>query len=257
MDRPRFQRTEAIVLKHTNIGEADRILTLYTPHSGKMRAVARGVRKAKSRLAGHVELLTRAQVLVHRGKTLDVISQAATIASNEALSRDLWRMACGLYMSELVEGFTEEQLRNPGVYRLLRDCLWTLGAEPAVDALVRWFELRLVDLVGFRPELEHCVECTNPLEPVTNYFSPKVGGVLCPTHRDMHTPARPISVNVLKVMRLMLNGTFDSASRVRLARDVAGELEALMRQYIRYLLGRDVKSVEFLDLIRRERSATA
>ena len=183
MDRPRFQKTEAIVLKHVNIGEADRIVTLYTPHSGKVRAVARGVRRAKSRLAGHLELLTTTQVLIHRGKALDVISQSETIASNLDLRVDLWRMTCGLYMAELVERFSQEQQENINLYRHLKDSLATLGTTANVNMLLRHFEMRLLDLTGYHPELGRCVECEAPLAPVTNYFSPSAGGVLCPDCR--------------------------------------------------------------------------
>ena len=255
MDRPRFQKTEAIVLKHVNIGEADRIVTLYTPHSGKVRAVARGVRRAKSRLAGHLELLTTTQVLIHRGKALDVISQSETIASNLDLRVDLWRMTCGLYMAELVERFSQEQQENINLYRHLKDSLATLGTTANVNMLLRHFEMRLLDLTGYHPELGRCVECEAPLAPVTNYFSPGAGGVLCPDCRYKHSLHRSLSLNALKVLRLMASSGFEAASRVRLPDELSVELEGTLRQYIRYLLEQEVKSTEFLDLLRREQVA--
>jgi len=252
MERLRLYKTEAIVLKHIPIGEADRLVTLYTPHLGKVRAVARGARRTKSKLAGHLEPLTRVQVLIRRGKTLDTISQGETVMSNIDLRNDLWRMSCGLYMAELIERFTQEQMENLSLYRLFRDSLASAGVSKAIDLLLRSFELRMLHLVGYRPELQRCVECSTPLSPGTNFFSPSAGGVLCPDCRGKHSLNRPLSLNALKVLRLLARGGTESAEAVKLSEDLAIELEGTLRQYIRYLLEQEVKSTEFLDLLRRE-----
>ena len=252
MERPRLYNTEAIVLKHLPIGEADRIVTLYTLDRGKLRAVGRGVRRTKSRLAGHLELLTRTRVLIARGRSLDTISQSESIDGNLALRGELWRMSCGLYMAELVDHFTEEGLENAALYRLLRSSLAALPRARNVDLLLRYFELRLLDLSGYRPEVYRCVECATPLSPTPNYFSPGAGGVLCPSCRPTHSLARPLSLNALKVLRLFSQGDLETASKLRMPGELAAELEATMRQYIHYLLEREVKSTGFLDLLRRE-----
>lgn len=93
MVQVKLYKTEAIVLKHIPFGEADRLVTLYTPQLGKVRAVAKGARRARSKLAGHLEPLTRVNTLIRRGKTLDTISQSETVTSNLLLRGDLWRMS--------------------------------------------------------------------------------------------------------------------------------------------------------------------
>jgi len=252
MENPRFRKTEAIVLRQLPIGEADRLVTLYTPYAGKVRAVARGARRAKSRLAGHIELLTRTRVFVTRGRNLDHISQAETLNGNIALRGDLWRTTCGLYLAELVDRFGQEELENVALYRLLRECLEALADAPDTALVLRYFELRMLSVVGFLPELRHCVECGAQLAPETNYFSPAVGGVLCPSCRERSTLVRPISVNALKVLRLFVGANLGTACDVRLSEELAVELDNLMRQYIRYVLERDLKSTEFLDLLRKQ-----
>ena len=252
MDRLKLYKTEGIVLKHQPIGEADRIITLYTPYLGKVRAVARGARRAKSRLAGHLEPLTKTQVLIRRGRTLDTILQSETISSNIDLRADLWRMSCGLYIAELVDRFTQEELENSSLYKLLAEGLKTLATTGEIDLHLRSFELRLLHLTGYRPELQRCVECSTPLSPSTNYFSPSAGGVLCSSCRHKHSLLRPLSLNALKVMRLLSSSGGASQTSVRLPEELALELEGTMRQYIRYLLDREVKSTGFLDLLRRE-----
>src|SRR5437588_93894 len=107
---PRVYRTEAIVLRGYDYGEADRILTLYTPNSGKLRAIAKGVRRTKSRMAGHLDLFTRSNMLVARGRQLDIVTQAETIESFRSMRDDLSRVSLAHYVAELVDSFTAEQL---------------------------------------------------------------------------------------------------------------------------------------------------
>ncbi len=253
MDAHKFFKTEAIVLKHFPLGEADRIITLYTPDDGKVRAVARGVRRVKSRLGGHLELLTRVRVLIVRGTNLDVISQAETLTSNLPLRGDLWRTTCGLYLAELVDGFTSEHQGDPPVFQLFREGLDRLGRTGDFDLTLRYLELRLLKLVGYHPQLLHCVECGADLAPSAHFFSALAGGVLCPSCQRNDSRARPLSLNALKVLRLFASSDLETAGRVRLTPELAVELEQTLRHYMRHILERDVKSTDFLDLLRHER----
>src|SRR3990170_1939622 len=101
MSKPRTYQTEAIIIRKTKLGEADRILTLYTPYLGKIRAVAKGVRRPRSKMSGHLELLTHSQVSLARGRNLDTITGCQTINSFLPLKSHLWLTACALYVAEL------------------------------------------------------------------------------------------------------------------------------------------------------------
>ena len=250
MTRSRVYKTEAIVLKHINLGEADRILTLYTPNFGKLRAVAKGVRKPQSRLAGHVELLTRSAMMIARGRNLDIVTQGQIIDSFLPLRNDLWKTGCALYLAELVDSFSEEQDENYPLYRLFLDTLHRLESAD-VELTLRYFEIQLLNYLGYRPQLQRCVKCTSTLEPTTNFFSADAGGVLCPACGYSNPFARPLSVNALKVMRFFQSSGFAAASRMHLDSELSLELEQVMRHYLRYLLERELKSAEFLDLLRQ------
>ena len=250
MPAPRVYKTEAIVLKRTNLGEADKILTLYTPNLGKLRVFARGVRRTKSKLGGHVELLTRSAMMLAQGKTLDVVSQSETIDSFLPLRSDLWRVSCALYAAELVERFTEEQIENYPIYRLLLETLRRLSEARDGSLPLRYFELHLLGYLGYRPQLDRCVQCEVALKPQQNFFSSSAGGVLCPDCARTEPVARPISVNALKVMRLLQSGDYATASRLRISPELSQGLEHLLRGYIRYLLEREVKSTQWLDRLR-------
>ena len=119
MSQLHIYRTEAVVLRRHDFGEADRILTLYSPWRGKFRAIAKGVRRPKSRLGGHVELFTHVNVLVAEGRNLDIVTQAEAIRPFGRIRDDLWKTAYASYVAELVDRFTEEHLGNEPVFDLL------------------------------------------------------------------------------------------------------------------------------------------
>ena len=119
MNRVRLYNTEAIILRRTDFGEADRILTLMTPTLGKLRVIAKGVRKITSRKAGHVELFTRARLLLAHGRTFDIVSQAETVDAYRPLREDLLRGSYAHYLSELIDAFAQEGSEDQALYDLL------------------------------------------------------------------------------------------------------------------------------------------
>ena len=176
MPEPRNYQTEAIVIRKTKLGEADSILTLYTPHLGKIQGFAKSLRKPRSKMAGHLELLTHSQVSLARGRNLDTITGSQTINSFLALKSDLWLTSCGLYVAELVNQFTADHVENQKLFQLILETLEHLCQANNKELTLRYFELHLLDRVGYRPQLIECIACHLPLEPVTNYFSPGAGG---------------------------------------------------------------------------------
>ena len=247
MARPRVYKTEAIVLKRINLGEADSIITLYTPNLGKIRAVAKGVRRPKSKLGGHLDLLTQSALLLAQGRNLDIITQSQTIESFLPLKSDLKHISCALYLAELVDQFTAEQVENHPIYELLHTNLLWLCRTRNCELVLRHFELQLLRHLGYQPELYQCLGCKSPLAPQRNLFSASSGGALCPDCGRNEPAVRPISVDALKVMRFLISSDHASAGRLRISRDLSQEVEQLIRWYIRYLLEREVKSLEFLD----------
>ena len=243
----RTYQTQAIIIKKTKLGEADRILTLFTPGFGKIQAVARGVRRPKSKMAGHLELLTCSQLSLSRGRNLDIITACQTIDSFLPLKDDLTLTAYALYVTELTEQFTTERQENPGLFTLLLETLQRLCQANNKDIILRHYELQLLNESGYRPELRQCVSCGETLEPVTNYFSPSAGGILCPSCSRTQSYIYPLSVNALKVMRLLQDNDITTALKLKINSALAAELEVILRRYVKYLLEREVKSTVWLD----------
>lgn len=257
MTTPRIYRTEAIVLKSYDYGEADRILTLYTAHTGKLRAIAKGVRRTKSRKAGHLDHLTRTNLLLARGRNLDIITEADTIENFRPMRDDLWRSSHGHYLAELIDSFSVEDLANYPVYALSVSTLRRLAAAADLDLVMRAFELQLLGFTGYRPQLHRCVACETPIEPVANRFSSRLGGVLCPTCSAADSGAPGITAAALKAMR---NLQTNEAAMLRIGtldEGVRGELELHLQEYITYRLESRPRSVAFLDRLRREGIAAA
>ncbi len=257
MSEPRNYQTEAIIIKKTKLGEADRVLTLFTPHLGKLEAVARGVRRPRSKMAGHLELLTYSQVSLARGRNLDTIIGSQTINGFLAIKDNLWLTSCALYVSELVHQFTAERLENYPLFQLLLATLERLCQAGNKELVLHYFELHLLNEAGFRPQLGQCVACQALLEPEANYFSPHAGGMLCPTCRPTQPVAYPVSVNALKVLRLLQKDDYETANRLKLDAGLSRELEEITRVYFRYLLEREVKSVAWLDNLREQARLSA
>mgnify|MGYP001039593983 CR=1 FL=1 len=251
MPKPRNYQTEAIIIKKTKLGEADRILTLYTPHLGKIQAVAKGVRRPRSKLAGHLELLTHSQVSLARGRNIDTITGSQTINSFLPLKSDLQLTSYALYATELVNQFTADHIENYPLFQLLLDTMHRLCESGDNELVLRYFELQLLNQVGYRPQLQQCVSCRSRLEPIINSFCASAGGMLCPNCSQSQPLTYPLSINGLKVLRLLQNSDYNTVSRLRLTSELSRELEGATRDYLRYLLEREVKSAAWLDALSR------
>ena len=252
MSEPRDYKTEAIIIKKTKLGEADRILTLYTPHLGKIQAVARGVRQPKSKMSGHLELLTYSMVSLARGKNLATVTGSQTINSFLPIKDDLEMTSYALYIIELVNQFTEDGVEDFPLFKMLLDVMDKLSAEKNKELVLRYFEVQLLEHAGYRPQLQQCVSCHLRLKPIINYFCPGAGGMLCPSCSRNNYYSNPLSVNGLKVFRLLQDGDYNTISRLRMGKDLAIELERLLRLYIKYLLEKEIKSVEWLETIKNQ-----
>lgn len=252
-DRDRLYKTEAIVLKRLDLGEADRILTLFTPGLGKVRAVAKGVRKPKSRLAGHVELFSFSTMMLAMGRNLDVVTQGEIIDPFRHIRADLWRTGHACYACELLDRLTEERMESYPAFTLLLTFLRRLDEGEPPELCLRSYELRLLSALGYGPSLVRCVNCQAPLQAEVNYFSAPAGGMLCPACGTHAGTARPVSVAAQKVLRVLARDDLETMRRLRVEPDLHRELEAITRGAAAHVLEADLKSAAFLDTLRMRR----
>jgi DNA repair protein RecO (recombination protein O) len=241
--RERIYRTEAIVLGRTDLGEADRILTVFTPGRGKLRLVAKGVRRPTSKLGPHLEYFTRSMLMVARGRELDVVTGADTVDPYLGIRSDLERVAHASHMAELVNRLTEDHQENARIYDVLARSLHLLADGVDPFALTRYFELAILTAAGFRPELYRCVKCERQLQPTANALSVSLGGMLCPDCRLADPAARLLSVNAQKYLRTLDRSGLGDAVRLRLDAPLRAEIEGALTAYIRSITERDLASL--------------
>jgi DNA repair protein RecO (recombination protein O) len=249
--RPRTYKTRAIVLAHFDLGEADRIITMLTPEDGKIRAVAKGVRRPKSRIGGSVEPFAELDVVLARGRNLDVITQVSVAHAWLRLRDRLESTATAWYLGELSDRAVEERAGAHPVYGLLRRACQLLddGMEPG--RVARWFESGLADALGVRPELDRCVECDRALEETDTFrWVPALGGVLCADHPPPPAETSWLSLAALKLLKAYRRFDVEAIAALRVPPEVEAEVESVMRRYTRYILEREARSLSFIDEVR-------
>ncbi len=197
-------RDEGIVLRTWKLGEADRIVNLMTRGHGKVRAVAKGVRKTKSRFGARLEPTTHVAVLLYEGRELDVVTQAEAIDHFRAVRADLDRVARASAMLEAVDQLAQERAVNPRLHDLLLGALRALEAS-AAPLVVPGFFLKMLALEGYRPVVDACATCATGDGLVA--FDMAEGGVLCLAHRR----GRPVSPEAVALLQLVLGGRLGAA----------------------------------------------
>jgi DNA repair protein RecO (recombination protein O) len=251
MPTPRLYRTQAIVLSRFELGEADRVLTLLTPQDGKIKAIAKGVRKPTSRIGGSVEPFAELQLQLVRGRTFDVITQASVLEAWLNLRDRLESAATAWYLGELAERAVEERAGAYPVYALLRRSFQLLDDGMAPSRVARWFEFGLADALGMRPEVDRCVECDRSLEPEDEFrWVPALGGVLCPRHPGPPAEQSRLSLAGLKLLKAYRRLDIEAIAALRVAPEVELEAENALRRFVRHMLERDARSLAFLDEVR-------
>ncbi|MBK7200362.1 DNA repair protein RecO [Candidatus Amarolinea dominans] len=248
--RARVYRTEAVVLRRQDHGETDRLLTVFTPMHGKRVLRAKGVRKPTSRKTGHLELFAHSLLLVAKGHTWDLITQAELIHPFPQIHEDMLRANYAYYVAELVDRFTTEHDENRLLFDLLVATLQRLDSMPKLDVTLRFFELRLLNLVGYQPQLYHCVNCSDELQPVTNFWNHVGGGVLCPRCGEALAGSEELPLAVFKLLRFVQRSDFDTVLALAPSEALMIQTELLLQRYLMALLERNLKSVDFLRRMR-------
>lgn len=229
----RSYKTSAIVLRGRTYGEADRILTLFTTERGKIDAIAKGVRRTKSHLAGRLEFSNEALLTMHRGRNLDVVVSADIEQAHWQSLVAPERYAAANLIVEMVDAFCEPDLPLPDVYELLTAVLRALGKSDDPFSLVPRFSLRLLDALGLAPPVEACVRCGASLAGKTAWLDLEQGGFAgeeCRvTWRDVPNLDEADVAN-LRALAAPRGGEIRPA--LRATRRVAQAIEALVNHHL-------------------------
>jgi len=233
------------VIRQRDLGEADRIVVLYTRERGKVSAVAKGTKRLRSKLAGSLQLFSHASVQVAAGRSLEVATQARPIDSHYNLRRDMRRYAHASYAAELLDALTDEGLADPELFDVFVATLEAMDAGGDPPTMVRAFELKLMARLGYGPELESCVSCGGDVGGGGRGFSVSQGGVLCGGCLAAEGGVG-LSAAGLQALRELSELETEVVAGRRLARAAREETGRLMRAFVDFRVDRQLRSAAFL-----------
>ncbi|HLA16430.1 MAG TPA: DNA repair protein RecO [Candidatus Limnocylindrales bacterium] len=249
--RSRVYVTDAIVLSRFALGEADRVLTVITPELGKLRVIAKGVRKPTSRIGGTLEPFAELRLQLAHGRTFEVVTQAAVNHAWLRLRDSLESAATAWYLAELADRSLEERHAAEPLYLILRRAYELLDAGMAPGRVARWYESRLLDELGMRPEVDRCVECDRTVEPTETFrWVPPLGGLVCERCPGPPASVAGLTLEALKLLKAYLRMDVEGIAALRLDPAVEREVETALRDFVRVSLERDARSLAFLDEVR-------
>jgi DNA repair protein RecO (recombination protein O) len=244
--RTRLYRCEGIVLRRRDFGEADRLVTLLTDRYGKIRALAKGTRRTKSRLGGHLEPYARTNLLIARGRNLDIITQAQVVESMNHLRGVERSISYAAHWAEIADQLmVEAQENRPGYLALVR-ALTSLDHGRSPEVTSRICEWEFLAAAGFRPELFNCTLCGAGIAPGANGLQVDAGGVVCPQCHARDPQSIPVSNDALRVLRAISRGDGERVHALSMTAELLGEVETILIAYLRSVVERDLQAFRIL-----------
>lgn len=244
--RVRLYRCEGVVIRRRDFGEADRLVTLLTDDYGKIRALAKGTRRTKSRLGGHLEPYARTNLLIARGRNLDIITQAQIRDSMTRLRSDERSILYAAHWAELADQLMVEGQENRFAYGALVRALTSLELVREPDITSRICEWEFLSAAGFQPELFSCISCSRTIEPGENGLQVDAGGVVCPRCHALDPLSRGISNDALRVLRAIGRGDGEVLYTRALGSRLKREVEDVLITYLRGVVERELHAYRIL-----------
>ena len=240
------QKTDAIVIRSYPFGEFHKIITFYTSDFGKVRAAAYGVRGPRSRFGGSLELMNHGTLVFSErpNKDLKTVRDFDLIDAFDGIKVDFDRTTYGYYLADLVNAIESEHAANRGVFRLLQHGFDGLSQADDIALLARGFELKLLDIAGFAPQLSQCIVCDCPPLGATLRFSTRLGGVLCANCTQKDSNAPPFARGSCELMKYLRKCDLVNLNRVSASTLNHRELQLVLSRFISYHTELTLKSLE-------------
>jgi len=240
--------SEAIVLRSINLSEADKLITFVTKRYGKIKCVAKAARKIKSRFGASIEPMSHTQ-LIYFGKenqTLYRLNHSAIIHSFHNIRENIQKIYTGIYFTELADTLVPEMHPDPAIFKLLLDGLKTLEVVDSLDTLSRIFEMRMMCLAGYTPQLSSCSICKKSKFTTKIGFSFERRGIICQPCSFQSQPEIRLQVGVLKYLKKLKTIDIRHANRLKFPKGAENEVEQLIHRFILSHTGRELKSYPFI-----------
>ena len=245
------RKTDAVVLHRADFGEIDLIVTLYTADLGKVRGIAKGAKRSKRRFVNNLQPFSYIRVVFAEGRGgLIRVDEADMIHPLFRISEDITKVLYGSYFLEMVKEMTGEKESNPRLLELLVTFLTVLNDFPAREEYPRVFELRFLDLIGYRPRVTECVRCNQALSLTDQaWFSFRHGGTVCKKCNNNALGAMAVSAETRRAMEGVLSMDLAAVQELRLPPQVIAEGREIIPRFIQHQLGKALKSLRVMEAV--------
>jgi DNA repair protein RecO (recombination protein O) len=244
-----------IVLRYIPVGEADRLVIIVTRERGKFKCLARGIRKPTSKLCGFLEPMHEVSITVQYSRLYPIVKDVRTLGVLNNISNNVPHYLYLMYISELLDSFIPEEENNIEIFKLYKFVLQIFNNVHKVNLLILFFQLKLLMLCGYGPELLQCVECTSVLKAEDQYFGFLQGGIVCPNcmtmvDRSSFNNIIKMNLQLIKLLRLSYRETWDKLQTFKVnSEDIRKSLQ-IINNYIEYVVDRKIKSAQFIQFDR-------
>jgi DNA repair protein RecO (recombination protein O) len=244
-------KTQAFVLKTQDYRDTSLLAYFYTKDFGKIHGIVKGIRDSRGRFGSSLEPFSLNEIVVYRrkrGGDLHQVTQVDLLNLFSGVREDLERISYASYFVELVNEMVELEEPNTGLFSLLKDSLCFLESGASPKRAARIFELKLLEELGFMPEIQHCVVCQaeNPEEA---YFAVSYGGIHCASCKNAESAGFPVSKGTLQFLDHVRREPVKALYPVKVSSGVGEELEKILRRFVDFHLPHKLKSVAFLEKV--------
>lgn len=248
---PEYQ-TPAIILNIKDFGEIDRIITFYTSNFGKISGIAKGAKKSLKRFGGVLDLFSHVHLSFFTKETLSLVRVNSCTLRHAfpSIENDIVRMGYGSYIAELINEMTAERVSHRELFQTLLKVFALIDSSPLKEAYLRIFEMRFLTASGFRPTLNHCLDCKAKLAKGQSFwFNIPRGGVVCSSCVSNKNNLYRISLGTLKLLEQAGNLTLDKIERLFFSPQALEESREVIPRFVQYHLGKELKTLKFFERI--------
>lgn len=245
-----YYQSRGVILKTWDFKDSDKLLSVFTEKDGKVRAIAKGVKKPKSSLRACVQPFCHSYFYFNRGREMDLITQGRLLDFYGNSRQDLERALHCLYLMELLDKSLLEHVPFPGLYNTLIEVLKAINEQGLNPLYIRYFEAQLLVQLGYQPVLNHCIKCG--LKPDKSiYFDLAEGGLTCPSCSREHDYKMVLSGETLGLLRFMMEGNLSAVNRIKASPAGLKQLEIFLEKYLEYHLDRRFKTKNAISLMKK------
>lgn len=244
----KLYKSKGIVLKTSKLGEADKIITILSPKNGKIQAVAKGIRKTKSKFGARLEPFTYVNLLLYEGKSLDIITQVEIITSFKQIRNDLDKVTRGGVMLELINKSTQMGEKAERIFYLLLNSLKQLARTNNYELFLAAFQIELMSILGYRLYLENCISCGKDIPQEEIYLSFGEGGIICNKCKEEKMQSISISKKCLNLIKRINTTDCDQWYNLSASEQTLSEISEISQLYVDYYLEAPLKSRHLLKL---------